>query len=313
MGKIAGIERPEVVEPFADADQLDRQAELVGDRDRDSAFRGAVQLRQRDARDLNRLAEEPRLLKAVLAGRRVDHEQRLVWRALELLADHATNLRQLLHQVRLRVEAAGGVDHHDVPAPRLSGPDRVERDRCRSAAPPGSDEGGACARGPAPELRLGRGTESVRSGDDDRAPVLAELRGELADRGRLAGAVDADDEDHARPLVEVEPTGFAQHAGDLLLQAGGKVTVAAGLEPLNELGGRGHAPLSRAPRPPARAPRAGSPAGSPPPSASSAVSARRLLPSESRSREKKPERSASSAAVPSSPSSSAQLRAIAAG
>ena len=50
LGEVARVERPEVVEPLPDADELHRQAELVGDRDRDPALRRAVQLRQHDAR-----------------------------------------------------------------------------------------------------------------------------------------------------------------------------------------------------------------------------------------------------------------------
>ena len=65
--EVVRVERAQVVELLAHADQLHRQAELVGDRDRDAALRRAVELRQRDAGDAGRLAEEPRLLDAVLA------------------------------------------------------------------------------------------------------------------------------------------------------------------------------------------------------------------------------------------------------
>src|SRR5207237_10453612 len=70
--EILRIERPQVVELLADADQLHRQAELVGDRNRDTAFRGAVELRQRDTGDADRLAEEAGLLEPVLPCRRLD-------------------------------------------------------------------------------------------------------------------------------------------------------------------------------------------------------------------------------------------------
>ena len=78
-----GSNGPQVVETLPHADELHRQAELVGDRDRDPALGRAVELRQRDAGDAGRLAEEARLLEAVLARRRVDDEQRLVRRALD--------------------------------------------------------------------------------------------------------------------------------------------------------------------------------------------------------------------------------------
>src|SRR4051812_29878537 len=71
-GELAWVERPQVVEPLPHADELDREPELVGDRDRDAALCRAVELRQRDARHARRVAEETRLLQAVLACRRVD-------------------------------------------------------------------------------------------------------------------------------------------------------------------------------------------------------------------------------------------------
>ena len=63
--------------------------------------------------------EQPRLLEPVLAGGRVDDEQRLVQRAGRLPLDHAPNLGELLHQVLLRVQTAGSVDDHDVDAVAL--------------------------------------------------------------------------------------------------------------------------------------------------------------------------------------------------
>src|SRR3954447_4344086 len=117
--EVVWIEGPQVVQLLADADELDRQPELVRDRDGNAALRGAVELRQRHTRDFDGLAEEARLLETVLAGGRVDHEQGLVRRALEPLRDHPAHLGQLLHQVRLRVQPTGGVDDDHVVASRL--------------------------------------------------------------------------------------------------------------------------------------------------------------------------------------------------
>src|SRR5947209_3984081 len=64
--EVVRIERPEVVKAFADADELDRELQLVRDRDGDPALRAAVELRQRDAADADGLAEQARLLQAVL-------------------------------------------------------------------------------------------------------------------------------------------------------------------------------------------------------------------------------------------------------
>ncbi len=58
--------------------------------------------------------KQPGLLQPVLSRRGVDREQRLVRRARQPLRDHPPHLRELLHQVLLRVQAARGVDDHDV-------------------------------------------------------------------------------------------------------------------------------------------------------------------------------------------------------
>src|ERR671936_1147598 len=81
--EVTGIEWPKIVESLADADQLHRHAELVSDCDGNPSLRRTVELRERDARHLDGLTEEPCLLQAVLAGGRVDHEERLVRRVLE--------------------------------------------------------------------------------------------------------------------------------------------------------------------------------------------------------------------------------------
>ena len=49
-----------------------------------------------------------------------------------------------------------------------------------------------------------RGAEGVAGGEHDRLAFGPELGRELADRRGLAGAVDADDEDHERPLAGVD-------------------------------------------------------------------------------------------------------------
>jgi hypothetical protein len=69
--------------------------------------------------------------------------------------------------------------------------------------------------------------------------VLAQLLRQLPDRRRLAGAVDADDEDHARAAGEVQRPRLAEHLGDLLGERPVQVgQLVAGLEPADELGGR---------------------------------------------------------------------------
>src|SRR5919202_1185941 len=103
--EVAGVEGPQVVELLSDADELHRDPELARDRERDAALRGAVELREDDPVHRDDLREELRLAQPVLAGRRVDGEERLVRRAVELLADDTADLPELGHQRVLRVQA----------------------------------------------------------------------------------------------------------------------------------------------------------------------------------------------------------------
>ena len=81
----------------------------------------------------------------------------------------------------------------------------------------------------------------VGGGDEDGAAVLRELRRELADRRRLARAVDADDEDHGGRVREVERRRLTEQRGDLVGQV---ADPAARLEPLHELGRRADADIA---------------------------------------------------------------------
>ena len=111
------------------------------------------------------------------------------------------------------MQAAGGVDDHDVAA----GADSVVGDRGRVGAALAADELRAGALRPHLELLLCRRAEGVGGADGDRAAVLAQLLGELADRRRLPGAVHADDEDHRRLRARDESLGgCAEERSDLL-------------------------------------------------------------------------------------------------
>ena len=85
------------------------------------------------------------LAHAVLAGGRVDREQRLVRRAGQLALEHAAHLLELGHQVGLGVQAPGGVEQHDARAGLLGLLDRVPGDRARDRRCP------SCARSATPE------------------------------------------------------------------------------------------------------------------------------------------------------------------
>ena len=110
---------------------LTGSSQLARDRQRDAPARGSVELGQHDAGDAGRVGEQLRLAQPVLAGRRVDRQQRLVRGALQLAADHAADLGELGHQIVLGVQASGRVDDHHVAALRVRAGDRLERDRAR--------------------------------------------------------------------------------------------------------------------------------------------------------------------------------------
>ena len=137
------------------------------------------------------------------------------------------------------MQAAGGVDDDDVAAVAPRPLDRVVGDGRRVSPALALDELGVGTLCPDPELLLRGGTEGIRRGDDDGVAVLAQTERELADRRRLAGAVDADDEDHRRLAGEVDARRLSEERRHLLRQGLVQVAdVAARLEAPDELGRR---------------------------------------------------------------------------
>ena len=103
---------------------------------------------------------------AVLAGRRVEDEQRLWARIRQSPADDAPDLRELVHEVRLRVQPARGVDQHDVRPPCHRGIEASNTTAAGSA--PGAWR--RCRRRlsrPRSRLVAGRGAERIGGGEDD--------------------------------------------------------------------------------------------------------------------------------------------------
>ena len=131
----------------------------------------------------------------------------------------------------------GGVDDHDVALARAPGLDGVVGDGGGIAAGRGADEVGSGPLGPDLELLLGGGPEGVAGADEDAAAVLPQLLRELAHGRRLAGAVDADDEDHGRLGAESDRGRGAEQLLDLLGERLAEVAdLAASLEAPHDLG-----------------------------------------------------------------------------
>ena len=101
----------------------------------------------------------------------------------------------------LRVEATGGVGDDGGVAARSRRADRVEDDRRRIAVRFARNDRDSHALGPTLELFDGRGAERVGGGEQRTLSGILESLGELRRGGRLAAAVDPDDEDDPRPLT----------------------------------------------------------------------------------------------------------------
>ena len=195
----SGVEGRHVVGALAEADQLHRYAELALDLHHDAALGGPVELGEHDARDVDDLAEDPGLDQAVLTGGGVEDEQHLGHR--RQLLDDPLDLAELVHQAGLVLQAAGRVDQHRVDALVDAVLDGLEGHARGVAALGAAHDLDADALTPGGELVDSGGAEGVGRTEGHRQVLGDEDPGDLADRGRLAGAVDADDEDDAGVAV----------------------------------------------------------------------------------------------------------------
>ena len=195
-----------------DRGELDRLAGDRLDRERGAAARVAVELRQDDAVERDPLLEGPRDGDGLLARHRVEDEQHV--QRLHRVA----HVRELVHQRLVDLEPAGGVDDHDVAAvggralePLARGDDRVRR----LGAVDGQLEL------PAELLELVDRRGALQVGGDEAGLlllVLAQVERELCRRSRLAGALEAAEEDDGRRPAEREPrVGRAHQLGQLLV------------------------------------------------------------------------------------------------
>jgi hypothetical protein len=108
-GEAVGVEQVEVLELLARRREGDRAAHDLLDRQRGAAAGIAVELGEDHAVELEGRVERLGDGDGVLAGHRVDDEERVV--GLDLGGD----LADLLHQLRVDGQAAGGVDDDHVP------------------------------------------------------------------------------------------------------------------------------------------------------------------------------------------------------
>ena len=211
------LERLEVVDAFAETDELDRQFQVVLDGQDHAAAGRAVEFRQHDAGDFADRHELFCLRDGVLTGGRVEDQEDLPVGVRQFAVDDLVDLAEFCHEVLLVMDPARGVADDDVCSAVDAGMDGVEDDRGGVSALIVFDHVDAGAVGPDLQLVDRRSSERVRSAQDDLASGGLEVVGHLADGRGLADAVDADDQDDRRSGQEVDGLVLAEHVGDDLL------------------------------------------------------------------------------------------------
>ncbi len=212
-----GVEIVQIFQALADADLVDGQSKFMAHRNRDATLGGAIEFSDDQAIKSKSLVELARLLKAVLAGGRIDHQKR-GHRHLRALAHHVDHFFELAHEVVGCVQAASRVDEHQLGAQLFGTFDGFVAYARRIAAALARDHLDSGALAPYLKLLDRGGPEGVAAAQQDLLACLGVARGQLADRGGFARAVDANEQDHARQLVEHIDFGLCEACSNLVHQ-----------------------------------------------------------------------------------------------
>src|ERR1700682_3595756 len=98
LREIARGERREIVDAFADADEVNRQFECLRQGHQEAAARGAVELGHDEPRDPSGTMKRLDLRQRILSHRGIEHQQHCMRRRGIDLLDDANDLFQLIHQ-----------------------------------------------------------------------------------------------------------------------------------------------------------------------------------------------------------------------
>ena len=139
-----------------------------------------------------------------MTGSGVQHQQRFPGGVGALTVDDLAQLAQLVHQVLLIVQPAGGIHQHHIHAPRLGSLQRIKQHRTGIGALVLTHNVHTGALGPDLQLVGGGGAEGIAGAQQHLLALLAELMGHLADGGGLAHAVDADEQHHGGLGADVQ-------------------------------------------------------------------------------------------------------------
>src|SRR5262249_47602684 len=108
------LERCEIVDLFAGADEARWDSKFILDRHDNAAFAAAVEFRHNQASESKRIVELACLTERVAARGRIDNEQRLMRRVRIEFAQGAFYLLQLGHQICFGVLPTGCIAKHKI-------------------------------------------------------------------------------------------------------------------------------------------------------------------------------------------------------
>ena len=186
----------DLIDLLARRDDLDRHASDGTHRERRATARIAIELRQDQTVEGDRGLEVLRRHDRVLAGHAVEHEQRVG------RANRVADLDEFAHQVLINRQAASGVDDDDIATLLLGLLDTPLRDLDRVHVGATLVDGYTGLRADGDELLdCGRAID-VAGHQRGLLALLGNQLGELRAGRRLAGALEAADEDHGRVAGE---------------------------------------------------------------------------------------------------------------
>src|SRR5580704_9580979 len=103
------IERREIIQLFAGADETRWDSKFVLDRDNDAPFAAAIEFCDNNTSQANGGLKFARLAKRVAASRCIDYKQRFMRRLRVVLGESAFHLFKLGHQILFRVQSASRI------------------------------------------------------------------------------------------------------------------------------------------------------------------------------------------------------------
>ena len=184
---------------LAGGDELDGLADDGLDGQGRTAAGVAVHLGEDDAVEVQAVVEGLGGLHGVLTGHRIHDEERL------RRMDGFVQGGDLVHQLLVHREAAGGIDNHDAVAFGLGLGDGGLRDLDGILLPFLGIDGHLDAFTQHLQLLDGGGTERIAGGEEDLHALLGlDVQGQLAGEGGLTGTVQTGDQDHARIALHID-------------------------------------------------------------------------------------------------------------